>query len=549
MGLRDDGRGQAVQVGAVLLLAVFVVTLSLYQATVIPHENRQVEFGDYQDATGDLADLRNAILHSAARDAQFGTTVRTGSQYPARTLFVNPPPATGRLTSTPAANATISNVTIAGDYENVGTYLTAEDDSLNVSTRRLVFEPAYHELDVAPLATAYGATYRAYDDPVFLTDQTLVDGNRITLVSVAGDLHAEGYTASVTVEPVSAHTRTISITGDGGPVNLTVPTELSASTWEELLAGQMAPARHVLDVTPGPRPNTVNVSLDGDETYELRLGRVEVRERSDSPVEPTPEPRYVVSADKRLTTDDDNRVQLAVETRDRFNNPTSNANVTFDAPVGHFETRVGTNLTATTTVRTDAEGQATVWFNATDNYGNHDVKAYLGDAVDDTLAAEKRLTFVVTNPPSEGTGGEGFIIRKSATPTDPDSPVNPQSYGSVTLTLNNTGSSSINMTGIGLSYITEENSNGKLEDGPDAITEVTLDPGPLTGESRTVNATEIGPPEFFRTDPLELATGESDVKFTFDQNYDLTNEEAVMVTVRLYFEGGITVTYSVFLFG
>lgn len=558
MKLRGDERGQAVQVGAVLLLAVFVITLSLYQATVIPGENRQVEFNDYQDATGDVADLRNAILRSAGQDTRTGVTVRTGTQYPARTLFVNPPRATGRLTSSSAANVTVANVESAGDYENVGKYLESEGHALNVSTRRTVFDPAYNELDVAPVATAYGATYRTYDDPVLVTDQTLVDGNRITLVSVAGDLGAGGYTTPVTAEPVSAHTRTVSVTGDGGPLNLTVPTELSAAVWEDrLLAGQMAPDGHVVEVAPGPRPNTVNVSLEGGQTYELRLGRVEIREQSDAATEPTPEPRYLVSDAEQgeiLEEASDGRVKLSAEARDRFNNPRSNANVTFNISVGRLETRDGTVLgTDNATLRTNENGKASVWYNAS-TAGVHRVEVFLGDAVDKTLPGEKKLQYKVVSTGQGGGGGGGgggageagvFILLEGTTATD--------STDTVTFHLNSTSSTSLNLTGIQLAHITEVNGgsgqgSATFVDGANAITRINLTASDEPDQIKTgIDANEEFKPVFF-DEPLTFHADSNTLTLTFDQAHTNHKDDQIIVRFHLFFEGGISASFDQTIF-
>ena len=555
MGLRGDERGQAVQVGAVLLLAVFVITLSLYQATVIPGENKQVEFNDYRDATADFADLRNAILRSAAQDAQSGVTVRTGSQYPARSLFVNPPPAAGRLSSSPAANVTISNVESAGDYENVRKYLTAEGNALNVSTRRLVFDPSYNELDVAPVAMAYGATYRDYDEPILTTEQTLVSGNRITLVSIAGNLSAGGYATPVTVEPVSAHTRTVSVTGDGGPLNLTVSTPLTAATWrEQLLARQYDPGgthpdRYVREVTPGPRPNTVNVSLEGGATYELRLARVEVHEESNAASEPTPAPRYVVSVDDReQTTRDDGRAKLVVEVRDQYSNPVANANVTFESAIRWFETYDGTNLTSNPVVRTNAEGRATVWFNATGKLGTIPVDAYLGDRTDSPPPsdASKTVQFTVFNTIVEGEGGgasgeqagRGLLVLEDTATNATDN--------TFTFVINNTGEYPVNVTGYRLDYITKMAKSGQVTDGPNAITQVTFGGESRPGTPATV-ATEGKAPYFFGGTPIELSPGNrANMDVTFDASWNLGTKDALVISIAVYLEGNIVSTFTVF---
>lgn len=557
MDFRGDSRGQAVQVGAVLLLAMIVITLSLYQASVVPHENKQIEFRDYQTVSEDISSLRNAVMEAAAADTSVGVTVKTGSQYPARTLFVNPPPATGTVSTTPKANATISNVTIAGDYENVGTYLANEGDSLNVSTRTLRFDPSYHELRVAQLATEYGATYRNYSEPIAVTSQTLIDANRITLVSVAGDLRAEGYSSALTVEPVSAHTRTVSVTGaNGDPVTVTIPTDLSVASWNTLLADQLDSAgdptndRYVSEVTAGPRPNTVNVSLEGGATYELRIGRVEVHERTNSGNEPTPDPRYLVSEYEKgtiLKEDADGRVKLSVEARDRYNNARSNANVTFNITVGQLEDRAGNVLdTDRETVRTNEDGKAIVWYNAS-TAGVHPVDVYLGDTVDTSLPSEKKLQYKMLSTGQAGGGGAGggageagvFILLEGIDVT--------HSTNNMTFNLNSTSTTSLNLTGIQLAHVTEVNQGGggsssTYADGPNEITTIVLN-----GNSKTVHANEELKPVFF-SQPMTFQAGTNTLNLIFDADHSDNQNDQVVIRFHLFFEGGLSASFDQIVF-
>ena len=554
MGLRDDRRGQAVQVGAVLLLAIFVVMLSFYQAFVIPQENKQVEFNDYQTATEDFAQLRNALLRAAAEDTQVGATVRTGSRYPARSLFVNPPPATGRLASTSAANVTISNVASTGDFQNVGTYFTAEGNALNVSTRSVVFAPSYNELDMAPIVTTYGATYRAYDEPIVTTGQTLVNGNRITLVSVAGDLQAVGHATPVTVEPVSAHTRTVSVTGDGGPLNLTVPTELSASVWrDELLAGQYdpdgsLPDQYVQAVTPGPRPGTINVSLEAVATYELRLGRVEIHEKSDASDTGASNARYVVArTDTDTQTSRDGRVALTVEARDEYNNPVSNVNVTFNQSSGSgtFETKEGDLVSFP--LKTSEDGQATVYYNATGHLGTIPVDAWLGTT--NPPEDEKDVRFSVFNNVlggSDGGGGSGEQAGRNLVVLEDVSGITGQNDDDLTFSIDNTGQFDVNVTGYRVDHVTSIQPNGGLVDGPTAITQMVFD----NSITRIGTAAEAGRPYLFGSNPVVISPNTHTIDVTFnrafgsDSSGKTNNIQGILIGISIYLEGEITVTFN-----
>jgi len=57
-----DDRGQAIQIGAVLLFGILIISFSSYQAFVVPNQNEQVEFNHNQRVQGQLQDVRNAIV-------------------------------------------------------------------------------------------------------------------------------------------------------------------------------------------------------------------------------------------------------------------------------------------------------------------------------------------------------------------------------------------------------------------------------------------------------------------------------------------------------
>jgi len=56
--LGDDERGQAIQIGAVILFSFVVIGFSLYQATVVPDQNSEVEFNHNQNVQQDMLSYR-----------------------------------------------------------------------------------------------------------------------------------------------------------------------------------------------------------------------------------------------------------------------------------------------------------------------------------------------------------------------------------------------------------------------------------------------------------------------------------------------------------
>ncbi|MFC6788135.1 hypothetical protein ACFQFD_19860 [Halobaculum halobium] len=84
------------QIGAVILFG-FLIVASTYQATVVPDQNREVEFLHNQEVQTDMVELSASVAATGRTGSAAPATVKLGTRYPSRTFFVNPPPASGRL--------------------------------------------------------------------------------------------------------------------------------------------------------------------------------------------------------------------------------------------------------------------------------------------------------------------------------------------------------------------------------------------------------------------------------------------------------------------
>ncbi len=328
MGFGGDERGVTVQIGAVLLLGIVVLSLSLYQVTVVPSENKRVEFDHNQEVQGDMLELRNSLLRAGSSGGLQPTTVAVGTRYPTRTVFVNPPPASGRLETLPQADFAVDNATATGE---TGDFWTGTERAY--STSAIVYRPDYSVYPNAP-TTAYESSVLVNqfeeNTSITLSDQAVVDGRRITFVTVAGNLSkATSDTVSVDARPVSAAGDRVSVTAaGGGNVTLTVPTTVGADVWrtrlldEEMDTGTPDDDRYVYDVRNVTGEQAVRIELESGATYELELARVGVGTGVTSE-----RAAYltVVDAPATLATGETGRVVL--EVRDRFNNPVSGVTV------------------------------------------------------------------------------------------------------------------------------------------------------------------------------------------------------------------------------
>lgn len=320
--LWTDERAVSAQIGAVLLLGFLVLSLAAYQVTVVPAQNEGIEFRHSQQVQSQLVDVRNGIVRAAVTGTSQPRSVTLGTEYPTRAVAVNPAPASGSLRTVPFAgdsNVTVANST-ALDVETADYW----NRTRNFSTLELVYRPDYNEYASAPVTRLENGLLYTDDGTRERnrTDQRLVDGRQLTLLTLNGSLsttRVESRTIDVrALSPESTDVRTIAVRNETGRnVTVTVPTRRSEATWRGLLADELAPDGYVADVSVDETADELTVRMVRGETYELRVTQVAVGRN----VANTP-PAYLTAVggvNRTLTAG--GTYDLVVEARDRFNNP------------------------------------------------------------------------------------------------------------------------------------------------------------------------------------------------------------------------------------
>mgnify|MGYP000259459328 FL=1 len=327
MQFRVDRRGQAIQIGAVLLLGAIVIAFGIYQATVVPEQNREIEFKHSQTVQDQLTDARNAIVSTGSTGDGRSVSVTLGTQYPSRIIAMNPGPPSGQLSTVGTTNgsivATIANAAATGE---TGDFWTGANRSYN--TGSLAYRPGYNEYRNAPTTWyEHSVLFNQFRDANLTeTDQRLVDGKTISLVALNGSYQAsQSGSVSLDFRGTSVSSRTVSVTNATADsnVSITLPTRLDETSWKEVLDGE----RHVVDVHTSPVAGAdyklVHVVFEQGVIYDLRLSRVGV---GTSVV--APEPAYLTRvSESTLTVPEDGAIDITVEARDRFDNPKRNVPV------------------------------------------------------------------------------------------------------------------------------------------------------------------------------------------------------------------------------
>lgn len=401
----NGSRGVSEVLGAILVFAILVSAISLFQVTIVPQTNEEAEFKHNQRAQGQLLDVQNALEAAAARGSSTTESVDLGPSYPTRTFLVNPGEGAGSLrTDDPGTDIEIANAE-AVDTETADWW---DGSGKTFDTRELVFEPNYNYYREAPV-TRYenSVLYNEFDNGntvIPTNEQDLVQGRTISLVSITGQLSAS-QTDSVPVETraVSGDTETISVEADGGPITISVPTSLEQSTWEDILSDQTIPnGGHIIEssINVNPATNQLTFQLEQSETYDLRVAQVKFGSSASSPGS-----AYVVSTQgdgESLTPTQSTK--LTVQVRDEFNGPVSGEEVTFTTSSPSF---FGTSSTTQTkTVETDENGYASVTLTPGSSVSPGTITATA--EIDSGAAAEETATFEMdVSSQFSGTGGFG----------------------------------------------------------------------------------------------------------------------------------------------
>jgi hypothetical protein len=326
MSLLADDRGQSVQIGAVLLFGVLVISFSTYQAFVVPDQNREIEFSHNADIQDEMTELRNTIVSMPGETTTRSTELTLGTRYPSRAIAINPGPASGTLrtegTSDPDFNLSIENATADRDTGD-----RWDGSALNFTTGNIVYDPSYNLYDRAPVTvhenTILHNEFRS--GRLVKANQTFIDGKTISLVIINGSLSRTSVGAtSVDVQPISSSTQTISVTNPDAdsPVTLNLTTRLSKSEWERILSDESVVDSVAIEESPpaGSEFNETRITLATGNTYTLQMTKVGVGTGTEDE-----DISYLTdvagdneSVGQGATTD------ITLEVRDRFNNPPDN---------------------------------------------------------------------------------------------------------------------------------------------------------------------------------------------------------------------------------
>lgn len=228
----SDERAVSEVLGAMLIFAVLIAALGAYQAFVVPAENNNVEINHELDVNDDLVDVRGAIIESGLGNTVKTATVDIGARYADRTFTINPPDPAGELYTTDPEGIVITEMRDGEEVTITSTILLGENE-----TTSLVYEANFNEYDGSgPVVYEHSLVYQIFDGSTLdRSEQRLVEGDEVTIISLVGDVDANGFgKVDLEFRPGFLIRDTVE------SPTITLPTQLEdEEAWEELLADEL----------------------------------------------------------------------------------------------------------------------------------------------------------------------------------------------------------------------------------------------------------------------------------------------------------------------
>lgn len=288
MDFRTDRRGQAVQVGAVLLLAVGIVVFATYQSTIIPNENAQIEYQHNQKAQSQMETVRNTIVSPPDRGLSRGVTLNLGTSYPGRIIGVNPGSPSGTVRTIGTTDSDIDIAVRNADAVD-GTPSFFEGDT-EFNSGALVYEPNYNEHQAPNTVYEHTALYNneSVSGRATITNPSMIDGDDITIVALDGSVLKSGSgTTALDVTTVDTSQRSLHLKNAGNnPLEIQFHSRKSASYWQLLAEDEQG--EFIVDngITSTDESNgwhEITIELQQDVTYDVTLTKVNVGGKEPDP--------------------------------------------------------------------------------------------------------------------------------------------------------------------------------------------------------------------------------------------------------------------------
>jgi hypothetical protein len=175
---RSDTVAVSHVIGVVLMVAIFVTMLTIFQASMVPYWNKQVEAAELRVTHDDMmflpSDIEDVTIHRTPKTC----TVQLGAQYPDRMIFRNPGPgAAGTLAvEEEPAQVTVTYYSGSKNIETFDSKRITYQMAGTINSPTLVYE---HGVIIADWRNTMG------DNAIVTTgEQTLIDINEDLFIPI-----------------------------------------------------------------------------------------------------------------------------------------------------------------------------------------------------------------------------------------------------------------------------------------------------------------------------------------------------------------------------
>jgi len=339
----------SVVIGALLIVSIMTLAAVQYQNNIIPAQEEETEFEHNREVRSSLYHLRSNIVASSSSGEIRTTPVDVGTRFDQQFIFgflpaVHSPNPSGTFETYNVSDEEGLEVEITGAQGRGG----ASNYWQPTSTYEYSTSFANYSVDYEHFQDAPNVKYEnsvMYDevetasgtDTVIQTSQNIVQGNNINIIMLSGDIQTSTtQTVNVQAQPVSAPAQTVTIysppSAEGGPLQITIPTDLPQSDWCDLPACGGGEGEGILNEQMASQGGNINdfsygggemtLRFQADETYTMKLSRVHLQTQNDQSVTPQIESQYVAwQGSERISFRENTRHTITAQVRDRYNNP------------------------------------------------------------------------------------------------------------------------------------------------------------------------------------------------------------------------------------
>lgn len=210
-----DNRGQAMQIGFILIFGMLMISLAMYQSAIVPDQNKNTEITHSNDMEFTFSELQSTLYSAGITERPTTMNYPMSFRYQERQLTINPIPPAGKLSTSDTENIIISNSSM--EHE--------------VPTRYLEYDIDYRLYQDSPVYTSeIGFLYRDFgESQTAISENQFLLNNGFSIVALQGEYQEISYNS---IRLNIDRTDSLVLYEITNP-EITLPTRLDESRWED----------------------------------------------------------------------------------------------------------------------------------------------------------------------------------------------------------------------------------------------------------------------------------------------------------------------------